>query len=310
MSPFKDKIIGVLLGGLSKEREISLESGQAILDALIVRGYDAVSVDVGRDVDKVLQEKGVEIAFLALHGRYGEDGSIQGLLEIRGIPYTGSSVLTSALAMDKYLTKDIARAEGLITPDDFFFDANLERIDDFLKRVPERFPLMVKPSREGSTIGIAKVSEANQLRRAVQEAASLDSRVLVEQFISGREVTVGVVNNEPLPVLEVITENEFYDFEAKYRSDRTQYRCPAELPGPLSAQLQEQAHKIYRRLGCEGAARVDFIVSENQVPYFLEVNTLPGMTSHSLVPKAAQVAGLSFSDLVEKILFSARLKIE
>lgn len=309
MSPFKDKIIGVLLGGLSKEREISLKSGQAILDALITKGYDAVSVDVGKNIDEVLQKKGVEVAFLALHGRYGEDGCVQGLLEIRGIPYTGSSVMASALSMDKYLCKKIVAGNSIRVPKDYFVDAWREDLKAALDGLALDFPLIVKPSREGSTIGISKVAGPGDLEEAVRQAAALDSRVLIEEFIPGREVTVGIVDKEALPVLEVVPKNGFYDFEAKYTPGATEYFCPADLPAGLSRTLQDQALTIYHQLGCEGVGRVDFIVFEEKIPYFLEINTLPGMTSTSLVPKAAKAAGISFEDLVEKILISARLKI-
>jgi D-alanine-D-alanine ligase len=310
MNHFRDKIIGVLMGGLSKEREISLRSGNAILEALLLKGYDALPIDVGRDISNVLKNKAVDVAFLALHGRYGEDGSIQGLLEIMGIPYTGSSVLASSLAMDKYLTKDVARVEGLTTPQDFFFDAYWNSLDSFVQEVSLPYPLMVKPSREGSTIGITKVTNARELRQAIEEASKLDSRVLVEQFIAGREVTVAVLNGEALPIVEVVPKSGFYDFEAKYTKGATQYFCPADLPAELSSQLQNLAKRLCRRIGCEGVARADFIISAENVPYFLEVNTLPGMTALSLVPKAAAAAGLSFEDLVEKILLSARIKVQ
>lgn len=310
MTRFKDKIIGVLLGGLSKEREISLKSGNAILDALLTKGYDAIPIDVDRQIDKTLQDKGVEVAFLALHGRYGEDGCIQGLLELRQIPYTGSSVLASALAMDKFLSKEILTSEGIPTAPHDFFDGSYERASDFIKRMQVPFPVVVKPNREGSTIGITKVEDSKDLKGAIQEAAELDSRVLVEQFVQGREVTVGVLNQKALPVLEVIPKSGFYDFEAKYTPGATEYICPAEISSELTQKLQDFAKKVCYRLGCEGVSRADFIISEDQVPYFLEVNTLPGMTSTSLVPKAAQVAGISFEDLVEQILQSARLKVE
>lgn len=310
MNPFREKIVGVLMGGLSKEREISLKSGNAILDALLLKGYDAVSIDVGREVNGGLKEKGVEVAFLALHGRYGEDGCIQGVLEILNIPYTGSSVMASSLAMDKYLTKDVARAEGLPAPKDLFFDSYREDLAAFLKIFSLQFPLMVKPSREGSTIGIRKADNPEELRVAIREASALDSRVLIEQFIAGREVTVAVLNGEALPIVEVVPKSGFYDFSSKYTPGATQYFCPADLPTAMTEQLQAYAKRLYRRIGCEGVARADFIISPEQVPYFLEINTLPGMTATSLVPKAAAAAGISFADLVEKILLSARLKVQ
>jgi D-alanine-D-alanine ligase len=310
MNPFKDKIVGVLMGGLSKEREVSLRSGSAVLDALLQREYDAVPIDVGPDIAEQLKVKGVEVAFLALHGRYGEDGCIQGLLEIVGIPYTGSSVLASSLAMDKHLTKDIARQEGLPTPDSLFFNAYHEDLEEFLAKFCLTFPLIVKPSREGSTIGIAKADNARELKSAILEAAKLDSRVLVEKFVQGREVTVPILNQEALPLLEVIPKSGFYDYASKYTSGATTYICPAEIGEAATQQVQEYSKRIYRRIGCEGVARADFIIGEDQVPYFLEINTLPGMTATSLVPKSAAATGISFGDLVEKILSTARVKVQ
>jgi D-alanine-D-alanine ligase len=310
MNRFKDKIIGVLLGGLSKEREISLKSGQAILEALLLKGYDAVPVDVGSNIAQELKKKAVEVAFLALHGRYGEDGCIQGLLEIQKIPYTGSSVMTSALAMDKFLTKEILRGEGTHLPRHFFYDHIRGNLDQVLRANHLPYPVMVKPSREGSTIGIVKVSDPKELQAALLQAAQLDSRVLVEEFIPGRELTVSVLNGEPLPIVEIVPKSGFYDYQAKYTVGASQYFCPADLPNNVTKSLQEQSQQICARLGCEGAARVDFILSKDETPFFLEVNTLPGMTNTSLVPKAAKAAGISFEDLVEKILLSARLKVQ
>jgi D-alanine-D-alanine ligase len=307
---FKDKIIGVLMGGLSKEREISLQSGNAVLDALLTHGYDAVPVDVGKDLTTQLKEKGVEVAFLALHGRYGEDGCVQGLLEILGLPYTGSSVLASALAMDKFLTKEVVRGLGILVPRDFFVDGGRQDLSQTMAEVDLEFPVVVKPCREGSTIGISVVKDRQELESAVQDAAALDSRVLIEEFVAGRELTVGVINQEALPVLEVVTPKGFYDYEAKYQSNDTQYFCPADIPEAIAKKLQSQSVALCDRIGCEGVARADFILNQAGEAYFLEVNTLPGMTSHSLVPKAAQAAGLSFSDLVEKILSTARVKIQ
>lgn len=309
MNLYKDKIVGVLLGGLSKEREISLRSGQAILDALLFKGYDAVALDVGQDIAQELKKKGVEVAFLALHGRYGEDGCIQGVLEILQIPYTGSSVMTSALAMDKFLTKEVLRGEGIHLPKHFFYDHFRGNLAEVLKDHGLNFPVMVKPSREGSTIGIVKVTDPNGLEKALLEAARIDTRVLVEEYIPGRELTVSVLNGEALPIVEVVPKSGFYDYEAKYTAGASQYFCPADLPPKITQAMQDQSQRICARLGCEGVARVDFMLSRDETPYFLEVNTLPGMTGTSLVPKAAKAAGISFEDLVEKILVSARLKI-
>jgi D-alanine-D-alanine ligase len=310
MNLFKDKIIGVLLGGLSKEREISIKSGQAILEALLLKGYDALPVDVGSNIAGDLKKKGVEVAFLALHGRYGEDGCMQGLLEILQIPYTGSGVMASAVAMDKFLTKEILRGEGIHLARHFFYDHVRGNIDEVLQANHLPYPVMVKPSREGSTIGIVKVGNPQELKAALLQAAQLDSRVLVEEFIPGREITVSVLNGEALPVVEIVPKSGFYDFHSKYTVGASQYFCPADLPPNVTQTLQEQSQRICARLGCEGAARVDFILAKDERPFFLEVNTLPGMTNTSLVPKAAKAAGISFEDLVEKILLSARLKVQ
>lgn len=305
----KEKKIGVLMGGLSREREVSLRSGQAILAALLKLGYRAVGIDVDRDIASKLRSEGIEIAFLALHGRYGEDGSIQGLLEILGIPYTGSSVLSSALGLDKHLTKELLRGQGVSLADDLFFNAQRDTVEDFLKDYNLGFPVIVKPSREGSTLGIQKASNVEDLKNAILEASRFDSRVLVERMIAGREVTVTVLNGDPLAIVEVAPKSGFYDFASKYTAGATEYFCPAELPEPWTLRLKETAQSIYQRLGCEGVARADFIVASDGTCYFLEINTLPGMTATSLAPKAAAAAGISFETLVESILKSARLKI-
>lgn len=309
MSLFKDKIVGVLMGGLSKEREVSLKSGNAVLDALLTRGYDAVPIDVGPDLTNQIKSKGIEVAFMALHGRYGEDGCTQGLLEILGIPYTGSSVLASALAMDKFLTKEIVRRLDIRVPRDFFVDGRKDGLVS-LKEMGLELPVVVKPSREGSTIGITVVRDPDQLVPAIEAAGRLDSRVLIEEFVPGRELTVAVLNQEALPIVEVVPKSGFYDFAAKYQSGDTQYFCPADLPEALTKQLQADSVHLCERIGCEGVARADYIVNERGEAFFLEVNTLPGMTGTSLVPKAAKAAGISFPELVEKILSGARVKIQ
>lgn len=310
MNSFKEKKIGVLLGGLSREREVSLRSGQAVLEALLKLGYQAIGIDVGRDIAGKLSSEKIEIAFLALHGRYGEDGSIQGLLEILGIPYTGSSVLSSALALDKYLSKEILRNQEVDMAHDCFWNAHEEGIDNFLNSFSLNFPVIVKPSREGSTLGIQKAENLESLRKALLEAAQFDSRVLIESFIKGREVTVTVLNGKALAIVEVVPKSGFYDFSSKYTAGATEYFCPADLPPNLTQKLQKCAEKIYQRFGCEGVARADFIIAADQTCYFLEINSLPGMTATSLAPKAAAATGMSFEALVEAILFTARLKIQ
>ncbi len=308
MSKFKNKKVGVLLGGMSSEREISLRSGKAIAEGLRKKGYHITEIDVGTDLPQKIKESGIEVAFIALHGKYGEDGSVQGLLEIMKIPYTGSGVLASSVAMDKILTKRILQERGFLTPLFAFFDAPKDTPENFANNFSLSCPVIVKPSREGSTIGIVRVKEASELVSALKEASKYDSRVLVEEFISGKEVTAGVVNGEALPLIEVAPKSGFYDFQSKYTKGATEYILPARLPGKLSREIQESTLEIYQELACEGCARADFIVDDQQRFFFLEINTIPGMTETSLIPKAAVHAGLSFENLVEKLLDSARLK--
>lgn len=308
MNNLKEKTIGVLMGGLSKEREISLKSGRAVLKALLSLGYEAVGIDVSEAVGRAVEIEGVEVAFIALHGRFGEDGCVQGLLELQHIPYTGSSVLASSLCMDKYLTKELLRPTGLSMPADCFYLATQNHLEAFWQSYDLNFPVIVKPAREGSTIGIQKVKQESELAVAVNAAAQIDERVLIEEFIVGREVTVAVLDGAALPIVEVKPKSGFYDYESKYTQGATEYFCPADLPEALTKRLQSDSVKIWQRLGCEGFARADFIISPEGEPYFLEVNTIPGMTETSLVPKAAAAAGMSFETLVERILQTARLK--
>lgn len=308
MSKFKNKKVGVLLGGMSSEREISLRSGKAIAEGLRKKGYDVVEIDVDSNLHEKLRKEKIEVAFIALHGKYGEDGAIQGLLEIMKIPYTGSGVLASSVAMDKILTKRILQERGFLTPAFAFFDAEKEKAEHFAKNFVLSYPVIVKPSREGSTIGIVRVKSSDELLPALQEAAKYDARVLVEEFVRGQEVTVGVINGEPLPLIEVVPKSGFYDFQSKYTKGATEYILPARLPEKLSREIQEATLEIYRELGCEGCARADFIVDDHGRFFFLEINTIPGMTETSLIPKAAVHVGLSFENLVDKLLDSSRLK--
>jgi len=300
----KKKKIAVLMGGLSAEREISLRTGRAVLAALQQGGYLAVEIDAGRDLAARLAAEGIETAFIALHGRFGEDGTVQGLLELLGIPYTGSGVMASSVAMDKVTTKKILLYHELPTP---AFDV-FRRGDDaeaFLSR-RRHFPLVVKPAREGSTIGVSIVGNAQELRAGLESALSHDELVLVEDFIKGLEVTVGVLEGEALPVIQVVPKGGFYDFQAKYTAGQTEYLVPAPLEPALYERLQQVAVAAFRALGCAGAARVDFMVREREF-YCLEVNTIPGMTETSLLPKAARQAGISFGELVLRILEGAAL---
>jgi D-alanine-D-alanine ligase len=292
------------MGGLSAEREVSLRTGDAALKALKRRRYRAVPVDVGRNIAGDLRRRKIEIAFVALHGRGGEDGTIQGMLESMGIPYTGSGVLGSALAMDKKLSKWIFSSQRLPTP---AFEVLQEA------QVPPgrwpcarlRTPVVVKPTREGSTIGIGIVKQVRGMKSALQEAFLHGKEVMIERYIPGRELTVGVLGDRPLPVIEVVAEGGFYDYRAKYRSSTTRYLVPAPLPRRTSRRLQELAVKAHTVLGCSGATRVDFRLDPRGKAWLLEVNTIPGMTETSLLPKAAEEAGMSFDDLVEWILQEA-----
>jgi D-alanine-D-alanine ligase len=300
----KTKKIAVLMGGLSAEREISLRTGGAVLAALQEAGYPAVGIDAGRDLAARLAEEKAEVAFIALHGRFGEDGTVQGLLEMLGIPYTGSGVMASAIAMDKVTTKKILLYHELPTPA-FNVFCRGDDMEAFLARC-RHFPLVVKPAREGSTIGVSIVRDGNALRTGIESALVYDGTVLVEDFIKGLEVTVGVLDGEALPVIQVVPKGGFYDFEAKYTAGRTEYLVPAPLDGALYERLQQVAVSAFCALGCAGAARVDFMVSEREF-FCLEVNTIPGMTETSLLPKAARQTGISFSELVQRILEGAAL---
>lgn len=300
----KTKTIAVLLGGLSGERDVSLRTGQAILTSLQGQGFKAVAIDAGRDLPRQLEEAGAEVAFIALHGRYGEDGTVQGLLELMQIPYTGSGVLASSLAMDKVLAKQVLLYHEISTPGFVAWRAG-EDVEAVLARC-RHFPLVVKPAREGSTIGVSIVHDAAALQAGIESAREHDDLVLIEDFIQGAEVTVGVLNGEPLPIIQVVPKGGFYDYQAKYTPGQTEYLLPAPLDGVLYSRLQDASVEACRALGCRGAARVDFMVREREF-YCLEVNTIPGMTATSLLPKAAGEAGISFDELVLRILEDAGL---
>lgn len=298
--------VAVLLGGTSAERDVSLLSGAAVLKGLQDAGIDAHPVDI-RDVPVLqLKEQGFDKAFIALHGRGGEDGTLQGVLEFLNIPYTGSGVMASAITMDKLRSKYLWQGCGLpVSP---FVALTRKQMDEGL--TPEELasidalglPLFVKPSREGSSVGISRVNEAYQFPAALDEAFRHDDEVLVEAFLSGPEYTVGVIGEEILPSIRIQTASEFYDYEAKYISDDTQYFCPSGLSAEQEAELSELVIAAWRALGCSGWGRVDVMMGGDGRFYLLEVNTSPGMTSHSLVPMAAKQAGMSFSQLVTRIL--------
>lgn len=305
MECWKGRKIGVLMGGLSAERGVSLKSGAAVHQALQAQGYNAVAIDVGRDLPEVLQRKGIEIAFIALHGRYGEDGCVQGLLELMKIPYTGSGVLASALAMHKLYSKQAFAAAGILTAPFRCYRRGETVIPADL---PFSLPLVVKPVQEGSSVGVSIVKEHNQLAAALDAAFAHDDEILVEQYIKGQEVQVGILADRPVGAIEIVPKNEFYDFEAKYTDGMAEHIFPARLAPPLYEKALEVGLAAHCALGCRGYSRVDLLVTAAGECYVLEVNTLPGMTSLSLLPEiAAKGAGLSFEELVSHIIASASL---
>jgi D-alanine-D-alanine ligase len=299
--------IGVLMGGLSAERDVSIRSGEAIVAALADRGYDAWPLFVDRDVDLVLRQARIDVAFVTLHGRYGEDGCIQGLLELLGIPYTGSGVLASALSMNKARAKEIFRLNNLPTAPGYVIEADSG--EDILELHGSfGFPVVVKPAGEGSSLGIRIARDELELEAAVEEALRFDDSVIVERFVSGKEISVGILDGKPLGAVEIVPKRGFYDFHSKYTSGRTDYHLPARLSPERYRSVLRLATLAHEALGCDGASRVDLIVSEKGNEVVLEINTLPGMTPNSLLPKIAHGAGMSFEDLVEEMLKGARLR--
>jgi D-alanine-D-alanine ligase len=302
--------VGVLLGGRSSEREVSLMSGNGVLAALKSRGVDAHAFDTGSQTLAELECAGFERVFIALHGRGGEDGTIQGVLETLGIPYTGSGVQASAIAIDKVCAKRIWQTVGIPTPR-YRLLASGERVD--LNAVADAIglPLIVKPPHEGSTIGISRVRGYSEMAAAYELAAKYDRVVMAEQFIRGRELTCALLGEgaatEALPLVEIKAPDANYDYHNKYFSDDTQYLCPAPLAEPLAARIRQLCVDAYVALGARGWGRVDVMLSESDEPFLLELNTSPGMTGHSLVPIAARAAGLSYEDVVLRILDGAAL---
>jgi len=319
--PVTKKRIGVLMGGLSSERDVSIRSGLAIYQGLQERGYNAVPVDVDRDVVAVLKKEKVKLAFLALHGGSGENGAMQGLLEVLGIPYTGSGVMASALAMDKEMSKKIFSYHGLpVAPflvvrkraakktgskkvhGDVGVDATGAYTFPEFPRPHFAMPWVVKPAAEGSSIGVSIIKEEKELTAGLEKTFSLGDRLIIEQFIKGKELHIGILGERILGGVEVRPSLEFYNYAAKYTAGLTEYIIPPEVDEDAYAAAGEMALKAHMILGCSGASRVDFIVDENGRPHVLEVNTLPGMTTTSLLPKIARSAGLEFNDLIEEII--------
>ncbi|AGL01439.1 D-alanine--D-alanine ligase [Desulfoscipio gibsoniae] len=301
--------IGVLLGGRSAEREVSLRTGEAIHRALLSIGYDAVKIDVDNNIVENLKAQQIELAFIALHGKYGEDGTVQGLLEMLDIPYTGSDVLASAIAINKIATKKILLYEGLPTPE-FFTVSRSQYSNDAMDTIAEKIiamglPVVVKAATQGSTIGISFVRHRDDINSAIEQAFQYDPNVLVEKMVDGVEVTASVLGNENpqvLPLIEIFSTTGVYDYTAKYTVGLSDHIIPPRLPDDVQQNIKELAYKAYLAIGCRGLSRVDFMVDQSGHPYVLEVNTIPGMTETSLFPDAARAAGISFEALVGKIV--------
>lgn len=290
--------VAVLLGGDSAEREISLLSGQAVLTALQSQGVDVIAIDVGPDIAERLRDEKIDRVFNILHGRGGEDGKLQGLLEMMRIPYTGSGILASALAMDKVKTKQLWAASGLPTPK----FSILHDGSDWHHLIEEMGEIVVKPAHEGSSIGMSMVSDAAALQHAYQKASAYDTAVMAEQRIRGAEFTVPVIHGEAFPAIELSTSHEFYDYDAKYVANDTRYQCPAPLPAEKSVELATLCLQAFSILGAEGWGRVDVMQDQQGKFWLLELNTVPGMTDHSLVPLSAASKGMDFPTLVLHIL--------
>ena len=300
--------VAVLKGGRSLERQVSLRSGARVQDALERLGHDVIPIDAGVDLIGRLREARPDVAFIAMHGRDGEDGTVQELLEIAGVPFTGSGVLACARATDKVLAKHLMLEEGIPTPEFFAFSEAAFRelgAAEALPAMEQRldFPIVVKPASGGSALGIRFARTADDVPGALVSAFSYDSKVLLERHIAGRDLAVSLLHGEPLPVVEAIPRDEdFYDFESRYEIGRTDFVCPAELPGDATERAQELAIRVYRLLGCSGFARVDLMLDTAGDLWVLEANPIPGLTETSLMPQAAEAAGVGFDELVGRIL--------
>ncbi|SNR69740.1 D-alanine--D-alanine ligase family protein [Desulfurobacterium atlanticum] len=288
-------MIVILKGGPSPEAEISRKSAESITRALTSLGYNTIEMEFDENCVKKLIEIKPEKVFIALHGVPGEDGSVQGLLETIKIPYTGCNVETSAICIDKDTTKRILKTHGIPVPAGrtFYKEDKVEWLE---------FPCVVKPARTGSTVGISLVKKKEELNNAVELAFKYDSKILIEEYIEGRELTIPVLNGKPLPIVEIVTESGFYDYNSKYKSSSTQYKVPAKISEKVREKIEKIAIKTFKVLECRGAIRIDFRLNSMNIPYLLEVNTIPGMTERSLLPKSAAAAGISFEQLIEEIL--------
>lgn len=294
--------VAVLMGGSSTEREISLQSGNAILKTLLTMNIQAEAIDVAEDVFQQLRQGGYNTAFIALHGPLGEDGCIQGGLEVIGLPYSGSGVMASSICMNKLMTKQIWQGCGIPTPTYTVLSETLDE-DMLLKEIG--LPMIFKPVSQGSSIGMSKVDNKEEISRAWDVARKFEETVIVEQWIAGKEYTIAILNDRALPMIHLETPHSFYDYDAKYKANDTQYHCPCGLPKKLETQIQQQALHAFRATGATGWGRVDVMLDENNQASFLEINTVPGMTDHSLVPMAAKADGINFENLVVKILQTA-----
>jgi D-alanine-D-alanine ligase len=310
MVDLKKKRIAVLMGGRSGEREVSLRSGKRVFDSLKRQGFKVISLDADEKLIENLKKNNIDIAYIMLHGKFGEDGTVQGTLEHFGIPYTGSKILASALAMNKVASKRIFQATGIPTPQYLPVDRN-KSIGDQCEKIKRifPFPLVVKPISEGSSLGVSIVKEEEKLEKVLSETVEKFKDIFIEEYIKGREVTVGILGTgddlAALPILELKPKAEFYDYKAKYSKGGTDFILPAKLPEALYSHTQEVALRAHRSLGCYGVSRVDIIIGGNHTPYVHEVNTIPGMTDASDLPAEAQCAGISFDELVARILESA-----
>ena len=298
--------IGVFMGGPSTEREISLASGKAVYESLSESGLNIAAMDIKTDGKeeniRLIKSQKIDLAFIALHGRFGEDGQIQEILDTLKVPYTGSGALASRLAMDKIASRKIFEASGLHVPrykteDRLSYNANWRTQHNGFT-----LPLVVKPATHGSSIGLSIVDREGCLDKSVDLAFSFDERIIIEEYIRGREVTVGILDELALPVIEIIPKKRFFDYEAKYQAGMTDYVVPAELEDEIAQNIQEAALSAHKLLGCYGCSRVDMILSSDNIPFVLEVNTIPGLTLTSLLPKAAKVAGIDFSQLCIKLI--------
>ena len=305
--------IGVLMGGLSSERDVSLKSGKAVAYALKKAGIDVAAIDV-TDINSLINDiknAHVDIVFIALHGKFGEDGTIQGMLEENGIPYTGSGVSASRVAMDKVRSRELFQKEGLSVPRCIVLNSHSQKRGRHTCLSSDVcLPYIVKPSSQGSSIGLSLVETEDKLKKAIDLAYKYDDTVIVEEYISGKEVTVAILNDKPLPVINIVPGRRFYDYNAKYKSNSTRYICPANLGRREYKRVQESALIAHKCLGCKSFSRVDMILKEDGTPVVLEVNTIPGLTSKSLLPKAAKAAGISFEKLCLVIARSAETYAE